>query len=92
MADRKRIEIGDDAGSARLRQDSDLLLGELDDVKELEQEKRQYRIGTPRFRELATRIERKSREIFVRAADERVTGDLVPGPKAIAIEDVEPTP
>lgn len=75
----------------RLREDSDFLLAELQDVRELEAEKRHYRIGTPRFRELATRIERKSREIFVRAADERVTGELVPGPKAVSIEDVEPS-
>jgi hypothetical protein len=75
----------------RLREDSDLLLAQLQDVTELEAEKRHYRIGTPRFRELAARIERKSREIFVRAADERVTGELVPAPKAISIEDVEPS-
>ena len=76
--------------SARLRVDSDLLLENLEEVKSLEEEKRHYRIGTQRFRELAARIERKGREIFVHAADERATGDLVPGPQAIAIEDVEP--
>ena len=73
-----------------MRDDSDALLQELEDVTQLELEKRHYRIGTGRFRELAARIERKSREIFVRAADERATGDLVTAPKAIAIEDVDP--
>ena len=74
-----------------MREDSDRLLEELDEVKELEAEKRHYRIGTPRFRSLARTIERKGREIFVRAADERVTGESIPAPKVISIEDVEPS-
>jgi hypothetical protein len=74
----------------RLRDDSDALLRELAEVRELEEEKRNYRIATPRFRRLAELIERKSREIFVRATDQRVTGETVSAPQAIAIEDVDP--
>jgi hypothetical protein len=76
----------------RLRGDSDTLLRKLDELKDLEQEKRQVLISSDRFHQLADDIEGKSREVFEVAADERYTGNRIPETQDVSTEDVTPTP
>lgn len=75
----------------RLRGDSDALLRKLDELKDLEQEKRHVLISSDRFHQLADDIEGKSREVFEVAADQRYTGNRIPETQDISVEDVTPS-
>jgi hypothetical protein len=59
----------------RLTQLSSRLLDELDAVKELELEKRQVPISTPRFHRLASEIEERARRVFAITAEQQTAGD-----------------
>jgi hypothetical protein len=61
----------------RLAQDSEYLLHAIDEIHDLEAEKRTQDISTPKFHELAERILAKSREVFRRAYRERDRGNEI---------------
>jgi hypothetical protein len=67
-----------------LRDDSDSLLTALDQMKQMEQDKRDMEISSDEFHELADAIEDQSREVFRIAADERVVGERSPKTGATA--------
>ena len=78
-----------DENERHLRIDSDDLLAEVDELRAMEREKRQYEISTEPFHEMADAIADKSRHIFEIAADERLTGNRIDGPTNRTTEDVE---
>ena len=47
----------------------------VDDIRGLEEEKREAEMSTPQFHELADRIAARARDVFGYANDERDTGD-----------------
>lgn len=61
--------------ASRLSRDSDELLADLTEVRELEEQKRQEPISTERFHELAEDITGKSHEIFRKAYREEEDGN-----------------
>jgi len=73
-----------------LRNDSDDLLAELNELRALEAQKRNREISSPEFHELADAIEEKSREIFRTAADERYVGNEADRHRGTTINDLEP--
>jgi hypothetical protein len=58
-----------------LAEDSERLLGEVEDLQRLESEKRREPISSPRFHELADAVAAKAREIMYRASRGERTGD-----------------
>jgi hypothetical protein len=76
----------------QLRDNSDELLGALDDLKSLEREKRTQEISSPPFHEMAEAIEDKSREVFRMAATERQIGDTFEESQGMSTEEVPGEP
>ena len=79
-----------DARKEQLREVSDRLLREMDELRELEREKRGEPISSPRFNRLAKVIEIKSRDIRTLAADEVAFGEQIPAGDSDTVESVEP--
>jgi hypothetical protein len=67
---------------------SNKLLGAVRKVRDLEERKRQHRISTPVFHELAEEVNRASQEVFRLARDEDRLGDESPRGSE-TIEDVD---
>ena len=59
----------------RVRDDSDGLLGALDDLKRLERTKRKASYSTPEFHDLAAAVEDQAKYVFRVAHEEDVDGD-----------------
>lgn len=94
VRDKDNVERGDIAFARKtehVRDVSDRLLQELDELKALERHKRQHEISTPPFHELADAVADKSREIFATASEEQVTGDEIDVRQGLAIEEVQPS-
>jgi hypothetical protein len=70
-----------------LRRDSDSLLQRLRRLGELELEKRNERMGSKRFRELAKEIAALSRDVMYRAIEEERDA-YATEPSALTIDDV----
>ncbi len=79
-----------DRKKGQLRDVSDRLLREMEELTELEREKRAEPISSPQFNRLARVIEIKSRDIWELAADERAFGEQIEGGEPDAVDDVEP--
>jgi hypothetical protein len=75
-----------------LRDISDRLLRGMDELKQLEREKRAEPISSPQFKRLARVIEIKSRDIRTLAADELAIGEQIEVGEQDTVEDVEPHP
>jgi hypothetical protein len=71
-----------------LTERSNKILGAIDELRRLEEQKRQEPISTPDFHELAKEIEEKSRQVFRIAADQRKLGEAIPTGDD-SIDDVE---
>ncbi len=65
----------DGSAEQHLAADSDGLLSELRGLREQEERKRRTTISSPEFHELADDVERRARQIWRTAADERATGN-----------------
>ena len=72
----------------QLRDVSDRLLREMEELKALEREKRGEPISSPQFKRLARVIEIKSRDIWELAADERAFGEQIEGGEPDTVDDV----
>ena len=70
-----------------IRNDSDDLLGAIDDIRRLEREKREVRMSTPGFHRRAEEIERVARTVFGLAQSEREHGDDLSETQDETIED-----
>lgn len=57
-----------------LREDSDRLLRALDELRDLERQKRVQEVSSPSFHDLAREIEEKAREVFRLAEQEEEDG------------------
>ena len=68
-------EAGGARDRQRVRDDSDELLRELDELKRTEREKRTEDISTPRFHELAEDVKNQARRVFQVASEETRDGD-----------------
>ena len=79
-----------DQKKGKLRDVSDRLLRDLEELKALEREKRGEPISSPQFNRLARVIEIKSRDIWELASDERAFGEQIEGGEPDAVDDVEP--
>jgi hypothetical protein len=78
-----------DPRKEQLRDVSDQLLREMEDLKELEREKRREPISSPQFNRLARVIEIKSRDIFRLASDEHALGEQIDPGDPETVNDVE---
>ena len=74
----------------QLRNVSDRLLGEMEELKELEREKRGEPISSLQFNRLARVIEIKSRDIGQLAAEERALGEQIEEGESDAVDDIKP--
>jgi hypothetical protein len=83
----RRNGNGDEQIRAEIQDNSDDLLAAVDEIRRLESEKRQVPMSTPEFHEKATRIERKSRQVFGIARAQREVGDALRGPQSDSIND-----
>ena len=79
----------DDKRVARLRVDSDELLRSLDEMKQLEEQKRGEIVSTDEFHRLADDIERQARHVHELAVGEAVLDDEIPSTET-TIEDTPP--
>jgi hypothetical protein len=61
-----------------VRDDSDELLRALDELKRMEQVKREQDISTPRFHELADAVEAQARHVYRVASEESIDGEEAP--------------
>ena len=78
----------DDAETrGRIRDDSDELLGAIDDIRRLEREKREVRMSSPEFHRRANEIERVARTVFGLAQSEREHGEDLSQTQEETIED-----
>ena len=68
--------------------DSDELLRTIDEIRELESQKREVPMSTPEFHEKADLIERKARVVFGLAKAQREVGEALSGPQEDSIDDV----
>jgi hypothetical protein len=67
----------DEELKADLQDDSDKLLRAVDEIRQLESEKRHLVMSTPEFHQTANRIERKAREVFGVAKAQREVGEAL---------------
>jgi hypothetical protein len=73
----------------RVREDSDELLDAVDELKRLERSKRSRNISTPRFHDVADRVEDQARQVFHIAARETIDGDKA-GTSDSSIDEIPP--
>jgi hypothetical protein len=74
-------EPGDDRFASFKREvseESRQLLAALEEIRETEAEKRRQPISSPRFHELADRVEEKAREVFRLSERQRRAGEAAP--------------
>jgi hypothetical protein len=71
----------------RIRNDSDELLGAIDDIRRLERQKREVRMSSPEFHRRANEIERVARTVFGLAQSEREHGEDLSDTQENSIED-----
>lgn len=71
----------------RIRNDSDELLGAIDDIRRLEREKREVRMSSPEFHRRANEIEHVARTVFGFAQSEREHGEDLSQTQEETIED-----
>ncbi len=84
------LGAGDATGTERVRvlaENSDRLLEALARLRDIEEEKREEDIGSPRFRALAEEVERLASEVAERARVQRSGGEKL-APRDQTIEDV----
>ena|SRR5215212_11292902 len=67
----------DEELKAEIQDDSDKLLRAVDEIRQLESEKRHLMMSTPEFHQTANRIERKAREVFGVAKAQREVGEAL---------------
>ena len=67
----------DEELKAEIQDDSDKLLRAVDEIRQLESEKRHLIMSTPEFHQTANRIERKAREVFGVAKAQREVGEAL---------------
>ena len=70
-------ESRDEELKAEIQDDSDKLLRAVDEIRQLESEKRHLVMSTPEFHQTANRIERKAREVFGVAKAQREVGEAL---------------
>ena len=70
-------ESRDEELKAEIQDDSDKLLRAVDEIRQLESEKRHLIMSTPEFHQTANRIERKAREVFGVAKAQREVGEAL---------------
>ena len=75
-------------GDHQVRSDSDDLLRALDELKQLESEKRAADSSTPRFHELADRVEEQARMVMEIAGQQERGGNEA-GPPDVAIDEID---
>lgn len=75
----------------QLREDSDQLMSSLRELKDLEADKRDEEISTPRFHELAERVEQQARKVFDVATMELAHGERTGRPTGHSIDEIPPT-
>ena len=83
MAERKQRD---------LRDVSDRLLDELQDIKELEERKRRQEISTQPFHRLTDQVATKSRRVFELAAEEDAVSDSFEEPQDRSVDQIAPNP
>lgn len=82
MADRNEHE---------LRDTSDDLMASLNELKDLEAQKREQDISTPRFHRLADVVEEQARKVFDIASTETAIGEKTGPTTDHSIDEVEPS-
>jgi hypothetical protein len=90
MSERERIDRRIDDSNRRVRDDSDELLDDVEELKRLEKIKRDYPISSPEFDYLEDRIVEKSREVFRLADEERASGKGPEPSTSTTTNEVEP--
>jgi hypothetical protein len=74
--------------SRELRAVSNRILAELDAVRRLEVESRQFRVGSHEFEVISAEIEARAKGIFAMAAEQRSLGQAVP-PQNASLEELD---
>ena len=90
MSERERIDRRIDDSNRRVRDDSDELLDDVEELKRLEKIKRAYPISSPEFHYLEERIVEKSRDVFRLAEAERAAGNGPEPSPPTTTNEVEP--
>jgi hypothetical protein len=85
------VAIGEADGQEqqRIRRDSDALLAQVDEIRQLEQAKRTQAMSSPAFHDAAELITEKSRRVFEIAADEEAGGNQLSETQSETTNDVK---